>query len=97
MCTGAILLYKIPRVVIGENATFKGNQTEELLRSRGVEVVVVDDAECKVLMSKFVEEKPHVSRAQSRAVLKLNVLANGPCRIGMRTLGRCQSAHESGR
>jgi len=59
MCTGAILLYKIPRVVIGENATFKGNQTEELLRSRGVEVVVVDDAECKVLMSKFVEEKPH--------------------------------------
>ena len=44
MCTGAILLYKIPRVVIGENRTFYGG--EDLLRSRGVEVVVLDDDEC---------------------------------------------------
>ena len=44
MCTGAILLYEIPRVVVGENRTFKGG--EELLRSRGVEVVVLDDREC---------------------------------------------------
>ncbi|KAI0933035.1 hypothetical protein AcW1_000024 [Taiwanofungus camphoratus] len=56
MCSGAILLYKIPRLVIGENANFKGD--EDLLRSRGVEVIVVDDQECKELMKKFIEEKP---------------------------------------
>lgn len=59
MCTGAILLYKIPRVVIGENKTFKGE--EDLLRSRGVEVVVLDNNECEELMKKFVQEKPEVS------------------------------------
>ncbi|OCH88818.1 cytidine deaminase-like protein [Obba rivulosa] len=53
MCCGAILLYKIPRVVIGENTTFKGD--EELLRSRGVEVVVLDDIACKEAMSKYIE------------------------------------------
>ncbi|KAJ7763196.1 cytidine deaminase-like protein [Mycena maculata] len=56
MCTGAILLYKIPRVVIGENSNFKGD--EDLLRNRGVEVTVVDDEECKNLMRRFIEEKP---------------------------------------
>ncbi|KAF4607545.1 Cytidine deaminase-like protein [Pleurotus pulmonarius] len=56
MCSGAILLYKIPRVVIGENANFKGD--EELLRSRGVDVLVVDDEACKSLMAGFIEEKP---------------------------------------
>ncbi|KIM78623.1 hypothetical protein PILCRDRAFT_585941 [Piloderma croceum F 1598] len=56
MCTGAILLYKIPRVVIGENETFMGE--ENLLRSRGVEVVVLNNQECKDLMKKFIEEKP---------------------------------------
>ncbi|KAL6305715.1 cytosine deaminase [Sparassis latifolia] len=56
MCSGAILLYKIPRLVIGENANFVGD--EDLLRSRGVEVVVVEDEECKELMSKFINEKP---------------------------------------
>lgn len=59
MCTGAILLYKIPRVVIGENKTFK--REEDLLRSRGVEVVVLDNNECEELMKKFVQEKPEVS------------------------------------
>jgi len=58
MCTGAILLYKIPRVVIGENKTFKGE--EDLLRSRGVEVVVLNNNECEALMKKFVQEKPEV-------------------------------------
>lgn len=58
MCTGAILLYNIPRVVIGENTTFKGN--EDLLKSSGVEVVVLDDAECRELMEKFIKEKPEV-------------------------------------
>ncbi|KAH9947035.1 cytidine deaminase-like protein [Amylocystis lapponica] len=56
MCSGAILLYKIPRLVIGENTNFKGE--EDLLRSRGVEVVVLDNAECKELMTKFIQEKP---------------------------------------
>jgi cytosine deaminase len=56
MCSGAILLYGIPRVVIGENATFMG--AEDLLRSRGVEVVVADDEECKTLMREFIEANP---------------------------------------
>ncbi|MEM7659382.1 MAG: nucleoside deaminase [Bacteroidota bacterium] len=56
MCTGAILLYKIPRVVIGENVTFLGS--EALLKQHGVEVIVLDDAECKALMAQFIREKP---------------------------------------
>ncbi|KAH9855725.1 cytidine deaminase-like protein [Lenzites betulinus] len=56
MCTGAILLYKIPRVVIGENANFKGD--EDLLRERGVQVIVLDDERCKDLMSRYIREKP---------------------------------------
>ena len=56
MCTGAILLYKIPRVVIGENSTFYGG--EDYLRARGVEVVVLDDAECIQLMTDFIAEEP---------------------------------------
>jgi creatinine deaminase len=58
MCAGAILLYKIPRVVIGENTNFNGD--EELLRSRGVEVIVLDDKDCKTLMNKFIQERPEV-------------------------------------
>ena len=56
MCTGAILLYGIPRVVIGENRTFLGG--EDLLRSRGVEVVVVDSRECVELMTEFIAAHP---------------------------------------
>jgi creatinine deaminase len=58
MCTGAILLYEIPRVVIGENHTFLGG--EELLRSRGVDVVVLDDAECVAMMEAFIAERPEL-------------------------------------
>ena len=58
MCTGAIILFKIPRVVIGENVNFVGG--EALLKSRGVEVVVLDSPECKELMAKFIKEKPEV-------------------------------------
>ena len=58
MCTGAILLYEIPRVVIGENRTFLG--AEELLRSRGVEVVVLDDPECAAMMEAFIALKPQL-------------------------------------
>jgi cytosine deaminase len=56
MCSGAILLYKIPRVVIGENQTFMGE--EELLRSRGVAVEVLQEARCVELMRKFIAERP---------------------------------------
>ena len=58
MCTGACLLYGISRVVIGENKTFVGG--EAYLQQRGVEVVVVDDTECKELMDKFIAEKPEM-------------------------------------
>lgn len=56
MCTGAILLYKIPRVIIGENTTFYGG--EDYLRERGVDVVVLDDADCKQLMEEFIAAEP---------------------------------------
>jgi tRNA(Arg) A34 adenosine deaminase TadA len=56
MCSGAVLLYGIPRVVIGENSTFVGE--EDLLRSRGVQVVVLNDAQ---MMSDFIKEHPEVS------------------------------------
>src|SRR5262249_37709721 len=56
MCTGAILLYKIPRVVIGENVTFMGE--EELLRSRGVRVEVLGDSRCMELMRNFILKHP---------------------------------------
>jgi creatinine deaminase len=58
MCTGAILLYGIPRVVIGENSTFYGG--EDHLRSRGVEVVVLDDPECTALMRDFIRDRPEL-------------------------------------
>lgn len=58
MCSGAILLYGIPRVVVGENASFMGE--EELLRSRGVEVVVADDPTCQMLMERMIAERPEV-------------------------------------
>ena len=58
MCTGAILLYRIPRVIIGENRTFLGE--EELLRSRGVAVEVVDDPECVALMTQFIDQHPRL-------------------------------------
>ena len=58
MCSGAILLYGIPRVVVGENRTFQG--PEEYLRARGVELDIVDDAECVQLMSDFVRDKPEL-------------------------------------
>lgn len=56
MCTGAILLYGIPRVVVGENRTFLG--AEDLLRSHGVDVVVVDDQRCVDMMTEFIAEHP---------------------------------------
>ena len=56
MCSGAILLYGIPRVVIGENRTFRGE--EDLLRSRGVVVEVLHDPICERLLAEFIREHP---------------------------------------
>jgi cytosine deaminase len=56
MCSGAILLYGIPRVVIGEHRTFMG--AEELLRTRGVEVLDLDSEECVALMREFIAAEP---------------------------------------
>ena len=58
MCSGTILLYGIPRVVIGENETFQG--PEDYLRSRGVELVVLDSEECKQMMREFIAEHPEL-------------------------------------
>ena len=56
MCTGAALLYGIPRIVIGENETFLG--AEALLEARGVELVRADDEDCVRLMREFIEAEP---------------------------------------
>ncbi len=58
MCAGAILLYGIPRVVVGESVTFQGE--EELLRSRGVVVDVLQDPECIRLMTDFIARQPQL-------------------------------------
>jgi len=58
MCSGTMLLYGIPKVVIGENQTFMGE--EDLLRERGVEVEVLDDERCVALMRQFIAEKPEL-------------------------------------
>ena len=58
MCTGAILLYGIPRVVMGENETFVGG--EDYLRARGVEVVNLESEECKQLMRDFIRDHPEI-------------------------------------
>lgn len=58
MCTGAILLYGIPTVVIGENKTFMGQ--EDHLRNHGVEVIVMDDTTCTEMMKRFIKENPEL-------------------------------------
>ncbi len=56
MCSGAILLYGIPKVVVGENRTFQG--PEEYLRSRGVQIDILDDEECEHMMRDFIAANP---------------------------------------
>lgn len=58
MCSGITLLYKIPRIVIGENSTFQG--PEDYLRSRGVELIMINNDECIQLMRKFIQANPDV-------------------------------------
>ena len=56
MCSGAALLYGIPKIVVGENRNFQG--PEEYVRSRGVDVVIIDDAECITMMEDFIKDRP---------------------------------------
>ena len=58
MCSGAILLYKIPKVVVGENRTFRG--PEDHLRARGVVLEIADSAECVQLMADFIRDNPEL-------------------------------------
>src|SRR5580698_10813188 len=58
MCSGTALLYKIPRIVIGENQTFKG--PEDYLRLRGVKLEILDDLECRALMDEFIRDRPEL-------------------------------------
>jgi cytosine deaminase len=58
MCSGTALLYRIPRIVIGENRTFQG--PEDYVRSRGVQIEIVDDAECVALMKAFIAARPEL-------------------------------------
>ncbi len=58
MCSGAVLLYKIPKVVIGENRTFRG--PEDYVRSRGVDIAVLDNDECISLMTRFIKNRPEL-------------------------------------
>jgi len=58
MCSGTALLYRIPRIVIGENRTFRG--PEDYVRSRGVELEIVDDPECVRLMQEFIAARPEL-------------------------------------
>ena len=58
MCSGTALLYRIPKIVVGENRTFRG--PEEYLRSRGIVLEVIDDLECVSLMDEFIRSKPEL-------------------------------------
>ena len=58
MCSGAALLYEIPRIVVGENHTFRG--PEDWVVRRGVELVIVDDPDCRRLMEEFIAERPEL-------------------------------------
>jgi creatinine deaminase len=58
MCSGAVLLYKIPRVIVGENVTFQGPETH--LRERGVDLEIRDDPACIELMTEFIADRPEL-------------------------------------
>ncbi len=58
MCSGAVLLYRIPKIVIGENISFKGE--EDLLIERGVELEILQNPECIILMEEFISNKPYL-------------------------------------
>ena len=70
MCSGTIVQFGIPKVVIGENKSFGGN--EEFLISRGVEVLIANDKNCIQLMSQFIKEKPEIRDHSMNLGLRIN-------------------------
>jgi len=58
MCSGAALLYGIPKIIVGENRTFQG--PEDYVRSRGIELIILDDPTCKQLMDEFITKNPEL-------------------------------------
>ncbi len=66
MCSGAVLLYNIPRVVIGENTTLMG--PEKLLKDKGVEVIIMGIDECREILEKYIEENPEIWDAELERV-----------------------------
>jgi cytosine/creatinine deaminase len=60
LCAGAALLYRIPRVVIGESRTFDGEGSLDLLRSKGIEITIFDDEEARAMLATFIERNPAV-------------------------------------
>jgi cytosine/creatinine deaminase len=79
MCSGAVLLYGIPRVIVGENVNFKG--PEEYVRSRGVDVTVLNDAECIGLMAGFINDGPElwyedIGKSGPTTHIRINVIVN---------------------
>jgi creatinine deaminase len=58
MCSGAAVLFKIPRIVVGENHTFRG--PEEYVRSTGAEIILMDDSECREMMEDFIRSRPQL-------------------------------------
>ena len=66
MCSGAVILYNIPRVVIGENKTLLG--AEELLKTNGVEVIILNNSKCRELLEKFIKENPEVWQSELEKV-----------------------------
>ena len=66
MCTGACVMYKVGRVVIGENKSFIGG--EEYLKQRGIDVVVLQDSDCTSMMQKYINENPEIWYVSSIAV-----------------------------
>ena len=75
MCSGAVILYNIPKVVIGENTTLMG--AESFLKDNGVEIIVLNDSRCKELFEKFIEENPGVWQKELAKVGNTTELKQG--------------------
>ena len=89
MCSGAVLLYGIPQVVVGENRTFRGPET--YVRGRGVEIEIVDDPTCVQMMKDFIAARPELWREDigvSRPFRSQSVSLTGPTPGGLPTTQR---------
>ena len=84
MCTGACVMYKVGRVVIGENDSFMGG--DEYLKQRGIEVVVLGNEKCRAMMQKYIDENPEVWYASLVVATIRYVQALSQAGIGTRTL-----------